>query len=397
MSGRGDERVAMARGAAFLFGAGALLVSATILLPHRDMRLAGVLTPVGLAALVSITLIVRPRILPPRAFMPLLMLGSTLVSCCIAYGGGAAGAYAFMFVWVALYSAYFFTGRGIATQMLVAGAVGIAAFEIGGKTPAPQAHGLMALGVSVVAAVLVAQLTARWRGQRRDLESAAAMAQGLEDPESFAEVICDALHSSTHADVTVLLEPLSDAAGLRVSGLCGDERSALLFTSTEARAALHGAFASSRRVTITSERPRRRGWRRGSVLGLAQPIVRDGRAAGVLALAYQRPRGWLPERAADAALVFAAQASVALERVERLHRDRERRALEINDNIVQGLAVAKYAIGHGMIEEGVKAIDETLARARRLITDQLGEVAQAGGEVRPGDLVREQPSRLETL
>jgi hypothetical protein len=393
-----DERVAMARGAAFLFGAGALLVAISLLLPHHGMHVVGVVVPIALAALAASALWLRPRSLPPRWFPAVLGFGSVLVSTCIAFGGAAAGAYAFMLVWVALYSAYFFrTTRRIAEQMLFAGAVGVAGFEIQGHTPAPQAHWLMALGVSTVAAVLVANLTARARGQRRDLESAAAMAQGLDDPEQFADVICEALQRSTHADVTVLLEPLADAEGLRVSGLRGTERAALLFTSGPARAALHGAFASSRRKLIVSERPRRSGWRRGSVIGLAQPIIRDGRAAGVLALAYERPRAWLPERAADAALVFAAQASVALERLERVHRDRERRALEINDNIVQGLAVAKYAIGHGLIEEGVKAIDETLARARQLITDQLGDVAQDDGAVRPGDLVRQHASRLETL
>jgi GAF domain len=387
----------MARGAAFLFGAGALLVSLTILLPHRHVELAGVLVTVGLAAVAAVMLLVRPKLLPPAAFRVLIAFGSVLVSSCIAFGGSAAGAYAFMFVWVGLYSAYFFTARGITAQMLFAGAVGLGGFQIQGHVPARQAQWLMALGVSVVAAILVAQLTARWRGQRRDLESAAAMAQGLDDPEEFADVICDALQRSTQADVTALLEPLADAEGLRVSGLRGTERTALLFTSVEARAALHRAFSDSRRVFISSDRARRRRLRRGGVIGLAQPVIRDGRAAGVLALAYERPRAWLPERAADAALVFAAQASVALERLERVHRDRERRALEINDNIVQGLAVAKYAIAHGLIDEGVKAIDQTLARARHLITAQLGDVAREDGQVRPGDLVREQASHLETL
>lgn len=393
-----DERVAMARGAAFLFGAGALLVAISLALPHPGMKLVGVLVPVALAALVATALALRPRLLPAQWFELLLMFGSALVSACIAFGGGVAGAYAFMFVWVALYSAYFFqTTRRIVQQMLFAGGVGIAGFEIQGQTPAPQAHWVMALGVSAVAAVLVANLTARSRGQRGDLEAAAAMAQGLQEPEQFADVICASLQRSSHADVTVLLEPLADAEGLRVSGLRGTQQAALVFTSAVARTSLHRAYATMRRVPIVAERPVRRGWRRGSVIGLAQPIVRDGHAVGVLALAFERPRAWLPERAADAALVFSAQASVALERLERLHRDRERRALEINDNIVQGLAVAKYAIGHGMVEEGVKAIDETLARARRLITEQLGDVAQEDGEVRPGDLVRERASTLEAL
>ena len=73
----------------------------------------------------------------------------------------------------------------------------------------------------------------------------------------------------------------------------------------------------------------------------------------------------------------------------------ERRAIDINDNIVQGLTVAKYAIGQGHVEEGVRAIDETLRRARQLITDQLTEATAEQGGPRPGDLVR--TSHIEGL
>jgi hypothetical protein len=62
--------------------------------------------------------------------------------------------------------------------------------------------------------------------------------------------------------------------------------------------------------------------------------------------------------------------------------EKERRALEINDNIVQGLVVAKYSAEAGRTGESAKAIDDTLDRARRLITDQLDD------DVGPGDLVR---------
>jgi hypothetical protein len=56
-------------------------------------------------------------------------------------------------------------------------------------------------------------------------------------------------------------------------------------------------------------------------------------------------------------------------------QQRRRQALEINDNIVQGLAIAKYWAQRGQTEESIQAIDETLGRARRLITDQLQRVA----------------------
>jgi hypothetical protein len=70
---------------------------------------------------------------------------------------------------------------------------------------------------------------------------------------------------------------------------------------------------------------------------------------------------------------------------------RQAQALEINDNIVQGLAVAKASLEVGKDEQGRAAIEETLRRARDIITDLLGE---QGSEVElgPGDLRRGSPA-----
>jgi hypothetical protein len=66
---------------------------------------------------------------------------------------------------------------------------------------------------------------------------------------------------------------------------------------------------------------------------------------------------------------------------------RERQALEINDNIVQGLAVARLALENDERDESQIAIEDTLRRAQLLIGELLG--AQAGTEgLGPGDLRR---------
>jgi hypothetical protein len=72
---------------------------------------------------------------------------------------------------------------------------------------------------------------------------------------------------------------------------------------------------------------------------------------------------------------------------------RERQALEINDNIVQGLTVAKYALNIGAEDRSSQAIDDTLARARAIITDLLGEPGTAI-EFGPGDLRRAAPAAV---
>ena len=64
---------------------------------------------------------------------------------------------------------------------------------------------------------------------------------------------------------------------------------------------------------------------------------------------------------------------------------RQRQALEINDNIVQGLTVAKYELDRGQDAQSREAIENTLRKARGLITDLLGEHE---AELGPGDLRR---------
>ena len=72
---------------------------------------------------------------------------------------------------------------------------------------------------------------------------------------------------------------------------------------------------------------------------------------------------------------------------------RQRQALEINDNIVQGLTVAKYALDSGAEGRSREAIESTLAHARDIITELLGE---EGSEVAlgPGDLQRKTSAAL---
>jgi hypothetical protein len=72
---------------------------------------------------------------------------------------------------------------------------------------------------------------------------------------------------------------------------------------------------------------------------------------------------------------------------------RERQALEINDNIVQGLSVAKYALDQGQDEKSEAAVEETLKKARLIITELLGD---EGSEIAlgPGELRRQRPATL---
>ena len=72
---------------------------------------------------------------------------------------------------------------------------------------------------------------------------------------------------------------------------------------------------------------------------------------------------------------------------------RERQAVEINDNIVQGLSVAKYALDQGHDEKSRRAVEDTLKHARELITELLGE-EHTEIALGPGELRRQRPATV---
>jgi hypothetical protein len=68
-------------------------------------------------------------------------------------------------------------------------------------------------------------------------------------------------------------------------------------------------------------------------------------------------------------------------------RERQRQALEIHDNVVQGLTTAKLSFELGRTEEGLRVVEETLAASRSIITDLLGDEGHDSA-LEPGDFRR---------
>jgi integral membrane sensor domain MASE1 len=67
-----------------------------------------------------------------------------------------------------------------------------------------------------------------------------------------------------------------------------------------------------------------------------------------------------------------------------------RRALELNDEVVQGLSVAKYAFDSGEMSMAQRAVSHTLEAARQIVSELLS--VSDGTTIEPGDLVRERPA-----
>jgi PAS domain S-box-containing protein len=70
-------------------------------------------------------------------------------------------------------------------------------------------------------------------------------------------------------------------------------------------------------------------------------------------------------------------------------RLRQRHALEVNDDIIQGLAVADLALNLEDYDKARQVISTTLEAARRFVTDLLGDAGEAV-PIAPGDLRRGQ-------
>jgi hypothetical protein len=71
-------------------------------------------------------------------------------------------------------------------------------------------------------------------------------------------------------------------------------------------------------------------------------------------------------------------------------RAARRRAREVNDNVVEALVLAVYALDRGDVARARETIDDALGPARGLISDLVG-----GETVEPGDLRRETPAGVD--
>jgi CheY-like chemotaxis protein len=71
---------------------------------------------------------------------------------------------------------------------------------------------------------------------------------------------------------------------------------------------------------------------------------------------------------------------------------RRRQALEINDNVVQGLVAAAYALDQGQVPNSQSYLEQTLSAARAMMDDLLEPLDGEG--LQPGDLVRMTPADI---
>lgn len=154
-----------ARVAALMYGAGALMVLASLVVPHDAAINAPVVTGVAViaAAVALLFALAGSRMTPGRVLIANLG-GTALISVIVAFGGDDSTSYAMLYVWAAIYAFYFFDIRFAvlaAIWIVVAAGVAEAFSNHGPEQASAWTAWLMAVGTSAVAGLVIQDLVRR--------------------------------------------------------------------------------------------------------------------------------------------------------------------------------------------------------------------------------------------
>lgn len=121
----------------------------------------------------------------------------------------------------------------------------------------------------------------------------------------------------------------------------------------------------------------------------------DGYSLGTLNVIDVEPREVTDEEIAtleDLAAIVMDELELRLDARRKLEESR-RRALELNDEVVQGLALAQLSLQADRTEAARGAVEGTLQAAQAIVAELL-ESAGERGRLQPGDLVRATPAQV---
>jgi diguanylate cyclase (GGDEF)-like protein len=146
----------MAKVLAGLFAAGATLALLTVLLPHTERtNELGLLIVVGNAYLVGGILFWQATRLPDWGLRVALAWGSTLITGVAYFSGESPSPLVFFYLWIFLYSSYFFTKREAAAQIVYVGLAYGALLLARPPSSGVPAWWIVGMGTLLVAAVLI--------------------------------------------------------------------------------------------------------------------------------------------------------------------------------------------------------------------------------------------------
>jgi diguanylate cyclase (GGDEF)-like protein len=330
-----DEPRTMALSMGTLFLIGAVLGVLTLAIPHpNQFDTPALISNVAFAGLAGVVLIAVADRLPAWSLQVAIAIGSLAIARAIYYSHEPNAYYSIFYLWVALYSFYFFGRFWGLVQLAFAGAAyGWVLFQVPASSPGSLWIVTM---VSLVVAGLLVDVLARQLRAREAESSARARALAAVEAvahelalrttvDSAGPAICEAAAEVSGASAVSLWQPTSDGTGLEATAATTPElvgEVALLmgrpsgairaFNTREAR------FVADARAD--SEINQELVERLGVESVLFQPIMRDQSPIGVLIVNWSERIEKLEQETEQVVTLLAAEASVAIERTKLLER-----------------------------------------------------------------------------
>ena len=314
-----SDRALLARFAAYFYGAGATLALLTLVAPRAPGAvLPGLVAPPLLAYLLVLVLLRAGDRLPMWFYRGVPLLGTGLITV-VAWAARDAGtAYTLLYVWVALYAAYFLPPRDVGLQMGVIAVAMTLVIRFRGPVALAETQWMMTFGTVVVGALWVRGLVRQLRRHAAGLTSLAQTSAVMRsDPEESRRQLCAACRDATGVDAVLLLEAdggrwqLTATAGLAADLAVGAAAAGELPIEAPRLVRDLGRGEPLERAIALAG---------GLAGGFWQPVGRDGAATAALLLGWTRRHRDLPEHTRVLAGLIAAQASAILERVDLLDR-----------------------------------------------------------------------------
>ena len=162
VAGTSFELRLQARVLGSLYAIGASLVGLTVLLPHSARANdAGVLSIVAVAYAIGLLMWLRSRSLRAWELPFVLAIGSTLVTALAYFSGETPSPLIFFYLWVFLFSAYFFSTRAAIVQVAYVGVAYGALLIAHPPTGSAAAWWIVAMGTLIVAAAIIVTMRTR--------------------------------------------------------------------------------------------------------------------------------------------------------------------------------------------------------------------------------------------
>ncbi|HEV2924161.1 MAG TPA: GGDEF domain-containing protein [Solirubrobacteraceae bacterium] len=324
----------MARSLGWLFIAGATIGLISLFLPRAPHTNVGALAVnIGLAYLGGVIVLVAFRRMPAWTFHVALLAGAALITRAVYYSGQGVSYYGIWYLWAALFGFSFFRRTHATVHVALVGLAYAVVLAVRHE-PTAQGRWVTTIASLLIAGVFIDALVRRVRRQHQ---------QAAQDAENLADVVnamhrifqqptvdatrvdlCSTAARVARADSAVLWEPRANNRALVPVAVAGEKIIAHeLLVNDPPDGAAHAYMTGQPCFAPLADQhgfeldP---GNRARVHCALWQPVLRDQTTVAVLALYWLTPVA-PPEQNVRATIVLlAAQAAIAIERVDLLAR-----------------------------------------------------------------------------